>query len=41
MNKKLDKLKSTHVIQAQAKSHEKKLSQAETQLKTLSQQMTF
>lgn len=41
MNKKLDKLKSTHVIQSQAKAHEKKVSQAEAQLKSLSQQMTF
>jgi hypothetical protein len=34
MNKKLDKLKSTHVIQSQAKAHEKKVSQAEAQLKS-------
>ena len=41
LNKKLEKLKNTHVIQAQNKSHEKKVSQTEGQLKSLNQQMTF
>ena len=41
MNKKLEKLKNTHVIQAQAKGHEKKIAQTEASLKSLNQQMTF
>lgn len=41
MNKKLEKLKSTHVIQAQVKGHEKKIAQTEAQLKAMSQQSTF
>jgi Na+/glutamate symporter len=41
LNKKLEKLKNTHVIQAQSKGHEKKISATEAQLKSLSQQMTF
>lgn len=41
MNKKLEKLKNTHVIQAQNKGHEKKITATEAQLKALSQQMTF
>lgn len=34
-------MKSTHVIQAQNKGHEKKIAAVEGQLKALSQQMTF
>jgi len=41
LNKKLEKLKNTHVIQAQNKGHEKKITATEAQLKALSQQMTF
>jgi hypothetical protein len=41
LNKKLEKLKGTHVIQAQSKGHEKKITAVEGQLKSLSQQMTF
>jgi uncharacterized membrane protein (DUF106 family) len=41
LNKKLDKLKNTHVIQAQNKAHEKKITAVEGSLKALSQQMTF
>jgi uncharacterized membrane protein (DUF106 family) len=41
LNKKLEKLKNTHVIQAQNKSHEKKIHTIEDQLKKTSQQMMF
>jgi uncharacterized membrane protein (DUF106 family) len=41
LNKKLEKLKNTHVIQTQNKGHEKKITSVEGQLKALSQQMTF
>jgi Na+/glutamate symporter len=41
LNKKLDKLKNTHVIEAQNKGHAKKIASVEAQLKALSQQMTF
>ena len=38
LNKKFEKLKNTHVIQAQNKSHEKKIHMVEDQLKKTSQQ---
>lgn len=41
LNKKLEKLKDTHVIQAQSKAHDKKVAQTEAQLKAINQQMTF
>lgn len=41
LNKKLEKLKNTHVIEAQNKAHGKKIAATEGQLKSLSQQMTF
>ncbi len=41
LNKKLEKLKNTHVAQTRDKTHEKKITQTESQLKSLSQQMTF
>ncbi len=41
LNKKLEKLKNTHVIQAQNKSHEKKIHTVEEQLKKTGQQMMF
>ena len=37
LNKKLSKLKGTHVIQAQAKVHEKKIAQTEGNLKSMNQ----
>ncbi len=37
LNKKVEKKRNIHVIQAQNKGHEKKLSQVESQLKTLNQ----
>lgn len=41
MNKKAEKKKSHHVIQAQNKGHEKKINSVETQLKALNQEMTM
>lgn len=41
LNKKVEKKRSIHVIQAQNKSHEKKLNSVEEQLKSLNRELTW